>query len=106
MTIIERKYNWHKVLTDTITTYSPGNRNLIEVFIKIKDTQSEWFRLRYANDKPAMWRGPRHGLSLREQKGPELETEKYNLGKVEVNKVGEPLRFFQNYDSFWERINK
>jgi hypothetical protein len=53
-----------------------------------------------------MWRGPRHGLSLREQKGPELEREKYNLGKVEVNKVGEPLRFFQYYDSFWEEINK
>lgn len=106
MTTMKDKYNRYAVLTNTWARYSPENKDLIEIFIEIKGKQSKWFRLRYVDDKPEMWRGPRRGLSGSQQQGPELEKEKDNLGKVEVKKVGEPLRPFQDYDSFWKEITK
>ena len=99
------KYNWYVVLENTCVKYSPGNMNLIKIFIEIEGTQNEWFLLRWINDKPEMWRGTRHGLLKREQQGPELEKEKNNLGKVEVEKVGDPLRPFHDYNSFWKEIS-
>jgi len=106
MAITKNKYNWYAVLEKTCAKYSPGNMNLIKILIEIKGTQNEWFLLRWINDKPEMWRGPKHGLSEREQQGPELEKEEDNLGKVEVEKVGESLRSFKDYDSFWKEISK
>lgn len=105
MAITKNKFNWYAVLENTCAIYSPGNMNLIKILIEIMGTQNEWFLLRWINDKAEMWRGQKHGLSMREQQGPELEKEKYNLGKVEVEKVGEPLRSFKDYDSFWEKID-
>jgi len=108
MTTTKDKYNSYAVLVNTGVTYSPGNMNLIKIFIEIKGTKNEkneWFRLRYVDGKPEMRRGPRHATSGRQQQRPELEKEKNNLGKVEVEKVGEPLRPFKDYDSFWKEIS-
>jgi hypothetical protein len=106
MTITEKKYDWYNVLSKTAYKYSHENLNLIEIFIEIKGMQSEWFWLRYRNDKPEMWRGPRRGPALREQQGPELEKERDNLGEVDIKKGGEFLGNFQDYDSFWKDMNK
>jgi hypothetical protein len=109
MTTTKDKYNSYAVLLNTCVTYSPGNMNLIKIFIEIKGTKNEkneWFRLRYVDGKPEMRRGERHATHGRQQQGPELEKEKDNLGQVEVEKVGKLLEpCFQDYDSFWKKIN-
>lgn len=101
----EKKYDPLMVLGSTADIYSPNNRNLIMIHIEIKDSQKEWFRLYYRNNMPMMSRGPRHATSGRKQDGHELATEKKNLGKVEIEIPGK-IEPFDNYDEFWEKINK